>query len=121
MNKINRNLFKLDAAGACGVLMPTEVMKKVTKLQNKYIDDLKTLMNEYKDTLISYSWTMGWDQAKGGEAVYAYFIDKSTTVDSRIKNFNITNPIKVECFDSDDYDVVHAWCVEKYNAIGEKE
>lgn len=119
MDKIGKNLFKLDAAGACGVLMPTEVMKKVVKLQSKYIQELKAILYDHKEELISYSWTMGWDKAKGGDSVYAYYIDKYVTVEERIKLFQVSKPIKVECFDTTDYDLVKKWCIEEYEKENE--
>jgi hypothetical protein len=114
MKKIDKNLFKMDALGHCGVLMPSHVMKKVVKLQDRYIHEIRCLLNEHKDELIPYSWTMAYEKDQGGNAVYANYISSNFSVEERIKSFKVEPPVKVDCMESHDYDAVKQWCEEEY-------
>jgi hypothetical protein len=116
IKKIDKQLYKMDAAGACGVLMRKNVMKKVCKLQADYIQKLKETLNEHTDDLIAYNWAMGWDEEKRGEAVYANYIDEYFTVSHRIQHFNVCQPIPAECYDTTDGDAVRQLINDEYES-----
>lgn len=114
IKKFTFELYKMDAAGTQGVLMRKDVMRKVCKLQAAYIQQLKELLNEEVDNLIAYQWTMGWDKERGGEAIYANYVDGHQSVENRIGYFGIVQPIKVDCYDSTDRQEVNDLVATQY-------
>lgn len=51
-------MFDISAQGAyCGVFMPTEVMKKLERINAKWAAEIKQLLNEHKNELLVSSWT----------------------------------------------------------------
>ena len=108
LNKISKKLFRMDSAGACGVIMTEDVMKKVLKLQAKYVQSLKELLSCHTDNLIAYDWTMAYNTDRAGTAFYGYYKSPFQSPDDRIKNFNIVKPEKIECYDTQDRELVSA-------------
>lgn len=51
-------LYHYTAGLYCGVLMKESVMKKLAKLQQKHMEDVKRLLADNKDDLFPYSWTL---------------------------------------------------------------
>lgn len=100
--KIERSIeqhFKCDGVGACGVLVKKELMRKIIKLQAKYLQDYKELLAENLDQFDSYSW--GMVKGSDGEYLYHHYIDNGNNSEKdkieRIKS--MTAKLKPEKID----------------------
>ena len=82
-------MYKLDANGYCGLLMPKHVMEKAAKLIHKHQLAMRELFKENKEELEISHWSM----SSCPDPVYIDFIlgkDKEfDVVESRIKLFKV--------------------------------
>jgi hypothetical protein len=116
VEKIDVELFKMDAAGCCGVLIRKDLMKKVCKLQSEYNQRLKELLNENTENMYSYDWAMAYDKERGGEAFYSNYLSKYCSVENRVPLFKVVQPIKAECYNTTDRDAVLEILLNEYEA-----
>lgn len=100
--KIERSIeqhFKCDGVGSCGVLVKKDLMKKIVKLQAKYLQAYKELLADNLDQIDSYGWGMVQDQE--GNHLYHHYVDSSNNSDKdkieRIKFMTASrNPEKID-------------------------
>lgn len=78
-----KNLFNLSSM-YCGVFMEEDVMKKIVKLQAKYNQELREILNNNKDKLYPYSWTLS--ESVKGKTISFIDSDDMLDIDRRIKN-----------------------------------
>ncbi|WP_239515012.1 hypothetical protein [Enterobacter ludwigii] len=91
----DESLFDFTAGVYCGVLMPEDVMKKLSKLQAKYLQDVKRLLIENKDRLHPSSWSLYYPDGKQTSFKYidtSYHID----IEDRIKHATMSHQPKHE-------------------------
>ncbi|KRF62876.1 hypothetical protein AO825_08425 [Pectobacterium brasiliense] len=87
---VTEKLFDFSAGAYCGVLMPEHVMKKLAKLQNKHLEDVKRILTENKNDLYVSGWTL--HHPKGVQKA-VYFADTSGafSVEDRIRLATVKN------------------------------
>ncbi len=77
-------LFSFSNSQYCGVLVTENVMKKIAKLEAKYLNDIRLLLSDEHDrgNVISSDWGIVYPE---GKTTYFYYSDKSSDVKQRIK------------------------------------
>lgn len=98
-------MFEMNAGGYCGVFMPTDVMKKLVKIQGLYMKQLQTLLNDNKDKLLVASWTCYSETNEAGAITHQEVVKYSgpvtsywDSVEKRIELFKPDQPKKVDVY-----------------------
>ena len=87
------HLYDFSAGVYCGVLMTEQVMKKLAKLQAKYLEDTKRLLTTHKDELYHSSWSLYYPHGK--QTVIKYISQNEfNTIEDRIGYATMTHPPK---------------------------
>lgn len=80
---IEEKLYDYTSGSFCGVLVPEHVMKKLTKLQAKHLEEVKKVLTEHKAELYPSMWTLYYPD---GVQTVVNFAEISDDVDRRIQN-----------------------------------
>lgn len=95
MNKPNYkthdgSLYDYTNGAYCGVLVKEETMRKLVKLQNKHLEDVKRLLMDHADkgNVFPSMWALHYPD---DEQTTVNYIDTSATVCERIKYATMTN------------------------------
>lgn len=77
-------LFNFTNSQYCGVLVTEKVMKKLAKLEAKYLNEVKLLLSDELDNgeVISSDWGLVYPE--GRQTTY-YYSDKRSDIKNRIK------------------------------------
>ena len=99
-NKVIERLYDFSAGMCCGVLMPEHVMKKLTKLNAKYSEEIRRVLTDSKDELYVSDWTLA--NKKSGEKIekqltikYVIKGEQKEDIVRRISLFTAPKPIYV--------------------------
>jgi len=94
----DKHMYNFNAGCSCGVVMPEHVMKKIAKINCKYSNEVKKILNEYKDELYSSNWTLA-NKMDGDKIEKQVIIHYSLATDhdwnsvsNRIKLFSYIKP-----------------------------
>ena len=81
----NGNLYTYSAGVYCGVLMKESSMKRLAKIQAKYLEDVKNILADENDkgNIFPYMWTLHYPD---GKQTYVTYIDTNSNVETSIKN-----------------------------------
>ena len=97
LKKVDKRLYDYPAGAACGVLMPTKVMKKIAKLNAKYKDEIRKILNDHKDELYSSHWTMAVVKENGeikhSKTIRYVLEDNQYELEHRISLFRPDKPV----------------------------
>jgi len=81
-NRFNGRLYRYNANGVCGFLMPKHVMQKIAKRATKYQNDVREILTEHIDELYDYNWSLAYPN---GEQTVVTFAGHPTK--ERIQSF----------------------------------
>ncbi len=101
MKTINKRMYDYPAGGYCGVIMPESVMKKLAKLNCKYSEEVRKVLDDNKDDLYPSLWTLA-NRMDGEKIAKQVTIKYVTTprdvenIDRRISLFKAASPEYVE-------------------------
>lgn len=84
----NKTLYDYTNGTYCGVLIEEHVMKKIAKLQNKYMEDVKRVLHDNIESVYPSMWTLYYPD---GKQTNVTFIDKSSNVEDRIHYATVPN------------------------------
>jgi len=89
----NGSLYDYTNGTYCGVLIKEEVMKKLVKLQQRHLEDVKRLLIDEaeKSNVFPSAWTLHYPEGKQTSIRY---IDTSVNLIDSIKNATITSKPK---------------------------
>ena len=97
-------LFSFTNSQCCGVLVTEKVMKKIAKLEARYLNEVRLLLNEELDSgnVISSDWGLVYPEGK--QTTY-FYSDKSSDMKNRIKAACLSSKIEHRpvVFIADDY------------------
>lgn len=91
-------LWKIDPGCYCGLLIPTEAMRRIMKLQAKYQAAVRDIFNDYASECVAYDWTINEDW-KETRQVTVYHTDGSNSVADRIRLFKVMPPKRQEYYE----------------------
>jgi len=96
-NTVDERLFNFSAGCHCGVFMPEHVMKRIAKLNAKYSQDIRHILNDNKSDIYSSHWTLSYpiDDAGNPKQTTVYYIrddENEVDVSRRIKLFTAPFP-----------------------------
>lgn len=100
IRRVDQHLYDMAANQYCGVVMPQNVMRKLTKLIDKYQSEVRKMLYEHADELHSAHWTMALDKELG-ESIYVYYtlsVEDDADIERRIKLFKPNQPKYVPDF-----------------------
>lgn len=107
----NTRWYDYTAGHYCGVYMPEDVMRNLVKLQSKYTEEMKKVLQENKEKLIASHWTMATSEGKPATYVKFALPQTDEDVQSRINLFKIPEPKYVEkVFFVDSYEEAKKIC-----------
>lgn len=115
MSNTNENTrwYNFNAGQFCGVMMPEHVMKKLAKLNAKYSDEVKRVLEENKADLRSSNWTCVGTNPQTTIQFVSKEGEQWNSIDNRIKLFTAPEPVYVEkLYFVENYDEAKAICVE---------
>lgn len=100
--KIERSVeqyFTCDGVGSAGFLVKKDLMKKIVKMQAKYLQEYKELLMENIDNIDVYHWGSARD--KSGKHLYHHYIENSdNTTQNKIDRIKfMTTAMKPEKID----------------------
>ena len=94
---IDKRLYDFSAGIYCGVFIPEKVMKKIAKLNAKYVNEVRKVLDDNKNELYPQEWTLanrmdGADIKK--QVIVRYTLTSSTQkdVEKRIALFKAPLP-----------------------------
>lgn len=67
----------------CGVFVSNSVMRKLSSLQAKYLEEVRRCLSDNKGEVFPYMWTLHYPN---GKQTHVNFVDKSRDVESAIKH-----------------------------------
>lgn len=92
-----KKMYDFPNGGYCGVVVPEHVMKKLVELNYAYSNEVKKILNEYKDELFVSDWTLA--NEKDGEVIkrqeiikFASPEDSWDNIEDRINKFQYVKP-----------------------------
>jgi hypothetical protein len=93
--KSNERLYSFNFEGACGIILPEKIMKKIAKHLAKYTDEVKKILYENKDDLHEYNWTlankMNGDKIEVQRTI-VYITKNRGNIDHRLSLFHAPKP-----------------------------
>ena len=99
----DKNLFKLTAQGIyCGVLVPTSVMRKVMKVENQAMNEIRKILHDSLEELYPAEWTLANNKNTSGEILKQITIDYTTNnrdeVNRRVSLFKPRQPERCDVY-----------------------
>jgi hypothetical protein len=97
-------MFDVSANGLyCGVFVPTDVMKKLMKINAKWVLEIQQLFNEHKNELLVSNWTGYFPKDESGKVTGSTCVQYSdpndwTSVEERIALFKPRQPTHVDVY-----------------------
>ncbi len=94
---VDERLYDFAAGRLCGVFMPEHVMKRIAKLNAKYSQDIRHILDDNKSELYSSHWTLSYpiDDAGDPKQTTVRYIradENEAEVSRRIKLFTAPLP-----------------------------
>lgn len=80
----NGSLYDYTAGVACGVLVKEKIMRKLVKIQNRYLEEIKRVLSDGADSgsVFPSMWTLHYPQ---GIQTHVYYIDSAADVKNNIE------------------------------------
>lgn len=98
--RVNERLYDFAAGCYCGVLMPEKVMKKIAKLNAKFSNEIRKILQDHEEIIHPSNWTlaneMDGDNIKTQVSI-RYFLDDSEE-DSLKRRIALFQPPKPEYY-----------------------
>ena len=120
IRRVHKNMYDIPFGGLCGILVDEVMMKKIAKLEYRFVSELKDLLINNKDRLEISSWGLAYPNCK--QTTFRYIgLNTGKTIDDRINL--IRNLIEIKKCEHL-YETNMEWSMknkEKLNAFAQKD